>query len=195
MTKHWTIWLVLIAISSLALSTFVVAQPPQTPLRYLPEYTAAGDLILPKHFETWVFLGSPFTPNTLNGGEANFPEFHNVYIEPVSYAMYKKTGKFPEGTILFKELQLTLPKQFPDGSRTEPSGRGFFPGALNGADVAVKDSKRYAATGGWGYYNFNHHEPKAATAKLRPKEECGFCHMASAKKDGVWTQFYPRLDD
>lgn len=162
--------------------------------RYLPEYTESGDLILPKNFNEWVYVGSPLTPNALNDGKANFPEFHNVYIEPGSYEIYKKTGEFPEGTIFFKELQLTLPAENPDGSRTEPSGRGFFPGKLNGADVTVKDTKRYADSGGWGYYNFNHHEPKAATAKVKPKSECAFCHIGSAKKDDVWTQFYPLLD-
>jgi hypothetical protein len=162
--------------------------------RYLPEYTASGDLILPKNFEQWVYVGSPLTPNALNGGQANFPEFHNVYIEPGSYEIYQKTNVFPEGTIFFKELQLTRPAQMPDGSRTEPSGRGYFPAALNGADVTVKDSKRFAATGGWGYFNFNHHEPKAPTAKVKAKDDCAFCHIANAKKDEVWTQFYPRLD-
>jgi hypothetical protein len=179
--------------------TAVLAQSPSgngapTRARYLPEYTPAGDLILPKGFEQWVYVGSHLTPNALNGGHANFPEFHNVYIEPGSYEIYQKTNAFPEGTILFKELQLTLPQQNPDGSRTEPSGRGYFPGALNGADVTVKDNKRYAESGGWGYYNFNHHEPKAPTAKLKPQTECAYCHQASAKKDEVWTQFYPRLD-
>jgi hypothetical protein len=29
---------------------------------------------------------------------------------------------------------------------------------------------------------------------VKPTEECGFCHIASAKKDDVWTQFYPLLD-
>ena len=142
-----------------------------------------------------MYVGSPLTPNALNGGMAGFPEFHNVYIEPGSYEIYKKTYTFPEGTILFKELQLTLPPpENADGSRTEPSGRGYFPGPWNGADVTVKDTKRYADTGGWGYYNFNHHEPKAPTAKLKAKSECAFCHIASAKKDDVWTQFYPLLD-
>ncbi|HEY4367525.1 MAG TPA: cytochrome P460 family protein [Steroidobacteraceae bacterium] len=162
--------------------------------RYLPEYTSSGDLVLPKNFHSWIFVGSPLTPNALNDGKANFPEFHNVYIEPGSYEIYRKTGVFPEGTIFLKELQLTLPAQNPDGSRSEPSGRGYFPGPFNGADVTVKDSKRYAATGGWGYYNFNHHEPKAPTAVVRPREECAYCHIASAKKDDVWTQFYPLLD-
>jgi hypothetical protein len=163
--------------------------------RYLPEYAADGSLKLPKGWRTWVFIGAPLTPNALNNGQASFPEFHNVYIEPGSYAIYKKTGEFPEGTIFFKELQLALPGEYPDGSRTEPSGRGYFPAAYNGADVTVKDSKKYAATGGWGYYNFNHHEPKAATAMPRSKDECASCHIASAKKDDVWTQFYPLLDD
>ena len=27
--------------------------------------------------------------------QANFPEFHKVYIEPGSYEIYKKTGEFP----------------------------------------------------------------------------------------------------
>jgi hypothetical protein len=52
-----------------------------------------------------------------------------VYIEPCAYEAYKKTGVFPDGTMFYKELQLTLPGQNPHGSRTEPSGRGNFPGA------------------------------------------------------------------
>jgi hypothetical protein len=113
----------------------------QTKSCYPPEYTESGDLILPKNFHEWVFVGSPVTPNALNGGQAGFPEFHNVYIEPCSYETYKKTNVFPEGTIFFKELQLILPPaENADGSRTEPSGRGYFPGAWNGADVTVKDT-------------------------------------------------------
>jgi hypothetical protein len=183
-----------------AMATLVFAQSKETNTapargRYLAEYTKDGDLILPKNWRSWVYVGSPLTPNALNNGKAMFPEYHNVYIEPGSFEIYKKTGEFPDGTIFFKELQLTLAQQNPDGSRTEPSGRGYFPGEFNGADVTVKDSKRYAGTGSnWGYYNFNHSEPKAPTAKLKPISECGYCHQASAKKDEVWTQFYRLLD-
>src|SRR5215471_15092277 len=145
------LFIVSLATSGVILTRFLVTlvlaqQQPQQ--RYLPEYDASGDLILPKGFHEWVYVGSPLTPNALNNGKAGFPEFHNVYIEPGSYEIYKKTGEFPEGTIFFKELQRALtPEQFPDGSRTEPSGRGYFPGAMNGADVTVKDTKRYADTG------------------------------------------------
>ena len=166
--------------------------------RYLPEYTDSGEMKLPPNsmWREWVYVGSPLTPNALNGGHAGFPEYHNVYIEPGSYAIYKKTGVFPDGTIFFKELQLTLgPAENPDGSRTEPSGRGYFPGAFNGADVTVKDSKRYAATGGWGYFDFNHFEPKLPSAAVQPESNCAFCHIGAAKRDEVWTQFYRILDE
>lgn len=164
---------------------------------YVPHYTKSGEMILPPNnlWRQWVFVGAPFTPNALNGGNASFPEYHNVYIQPWAYAEYKETGQFPDGTIMFKELQLTLPpSQFKDGSRIEPSGRGYFPGAYNGADVSVKDSKRYAATDNWAYFDFNHHEPKAPMTKEQPPSECQSCHIANAKKDEVWTQFYRLLD-
>ncbi len=191
------------AIATCTLSVTALAQSPASPAggdlpvkpRYLPEYTPSGELVLPKGYRDWVYVGSPLTPNALNDGHANFPEYHNVYIEPGSFAIYKETGIFPEGTIFYKELQLTLTPENPDGSRTEPSGRGYFPGALNGADVTVKDSKRFAASDGWGYFNFNHHEPKAPTAKVKPTAECAYCHIASAKRDDVWTQFYRILDE
>ncbi len=88
-----------------SIATAVFAQQPQLPppddwhatSRYLPEYTKDGDLVLPKNFHEWVYVGSPTTPNFLNPPQANFPEFHNVYIEPGSYDIYKKTGVFPEG--------------------------------------------------------------------------------------------------
>jgi hypothetical protein len=164
--------------------------------RYLPEYTSSGELVLPKDYRNWVYVGSPLTPNALNEGKAAFPEYHNVYIEPGSYAIYKKTGVFPEETMFYKELQLTLkPEENPDGSRTEPSGRGFFPGALAGAEVSVKDSKRFAASGGWGYFEFGHSEPKLASTAVRATGECAYCHINSAKRDLVWTQFYRILDE
>jgi hypothetical protein len=197
-----TIALGLVVGTGIAAAAFAQSAPepdngdPLTRSRQLPQYTASGDLKLPTNWRQWIFVGDPLTPNALNGGHANFPEYHNVYIEPGSYAIYKKTGVFPEGTIFVKELQLTLkPEENPDGSRTEPSGRGYFPGAFNGADVTVKDTKRFGESGGWGYFNFNHHEPKALTAKVKAKSECAFCHIASAKRDEVWTQFYRILDE
>jgi len=104
-----------------------ISAQTQTGPRYLPEYTASGDLVLPKNFHEWVYVGSPLTPNALNGGKAGFPEYHNVYIEPGSYEIYKKTYAFPEGTILFKELQLTLAGAESRRFANRAFGEGLFP--------------------------------------------------------------------
>ena len=199
-TKGMVTKLVLAPFGIVALAATIsqsFANQTATEQHYIPQYTSSGEMILPPNniWREWVFVGSPLTPNALNGGKANFPEYHNVYIPPWAYQEYKKTGKFPDGTIMFKELQLVLgPAQYPDGSQIEPSGRGYFPGAFNGADVSVKDSKRYADTDNWAYFDFNHFEPKAHTTKAQPKNQCQFCHIANAKKDEVWTQFYRLLD-
>ncbi len=160
-----------------------------------PRWNMNGELILPQGYHQWVFLGSPLTPHALNGGNAPFPEYHNVYVQPEAFAAYRKTGDWPEGTILLKELQLTTPAQHPDGSSVEVSGRGFFPGARNGIDISVKDSKRFADTNDWGFFNFGHHAPPyAETAAVAPKEACASCHIANAT-DMVFSKFYaPILD-
>jgi hypothetical protein len=149
----------------------------------------------PTVFRKWVFVGAPLTPNALNNGKANFPEYHHVYVEAQNVDAYLKTGSFPEGTVFVKELTRLLDPTFPDGSRTEPSGRGFFNGAYNCMDVTVKDSKRFAKTNGWGFFTFGHHpEPCDKTAAEKPVTECAGCHIANvAKTDMTWIQFYPPL--
>ena len=158
-------------------------------------FNSDGKMQLPTGYRRWVFVGAPLTPDGLNNGKANFPEYHNVYVEARNVDAYLKTGSFPDGTVFVKELTHVLDPAFPDGSRTEPSGRGYFNGAYNCMDVTVKDSKRFANTNGWGFFNFGHHpEPCEKTAEERPVTECAGCHIANvAKTDMTWIQFYPML--
>src|ERR1700745_3374808 len=154
-------------------------------------------LELPDGFRKCVFVGAPLTPNALNDGKANFPEYHLVYIEQKNVDAYLKTGEFPEGTVIVKELTRVLNPTFPDGSRTEPSGRGYFNGQYNGIDLTVKDTKRFAKTNGWGFFTFGHHPlPYADSAAEAPATECAGCHIANvAATDMTWIQFYPILRD
>jgi len=174
-------------------TTSIAAQSQTSTAVFLPD----GKVKLPPGFRKWVFVGAPLTPNGLNGGMANFPEYHHVYVEQKNVDAYLKTGVFPEGTVIVKELTRLLSPMFPDGSRTEPSGRGFFNGVYNGIDMTVKDSKKYPQTNGWGVFTFGHHPmPYAQTAAQSPISECGGCHVANvAKTDMTWIQFYPLLRD
>jgi hypothetical protein len=202
MLKH--VFITIVAIGAIGsglyeLNTKPVAAAQEQDAQSSAVFDAQGKLKLPDPhvFRRWVFVGAPLTPNGLNGGHANFPEFHHVYIEEKNVDAYLKTGSFPEGTIIVKELTRVLKPTFPDGSRTEPSGRGFFNGEYNGIDVTVKDSKRFAKTNGWGFFTFGHHPlPYAEAAAEAPATECAFCHQANvAKTDMTWVQFYPLLRD
>src|SRR5262245_24179952 len=156
-----------------------------------------GRVRVPTGFRNWVFVGAPLTPNGLNNGEAGFPEYHHVYVEQKNVDAFLKTATFPEGTGIVKELTRVLAPTFPDGSREEPSGRGFFNGEYNGIDMTVKDSKRFAKTNGWGFFTFGHHPlPYDKTAAEAPVSQCAGCHKANvATTDMTWVQFYPLLRD
>jgi hypothetical protein len=188
--------LAVVAASSLPrYSGQVVAAAPQS----AAVFDSDGRLKLPDPgvFRRWVFVGAPLTPEGLNDNKAGFPEYHNVYIEQKNVDAYLRTGSFPEGTVIVKELTRVLKPTFPDSSRTEPSGRGYFNGEFNGMDVTVKDSKRFAKTNGWGFFTFGHHPlPYDKTAAEKPVTECAGCHLSFVSKtDMTWIQFYPILRD
>jgi hypothetical protein len=115
---------------------------------------------------------------------------------------------------MIKAYQAGIPgngKPFPDGSKmakvhwtpkkmeTAPSAR--VPGVQNNADFMVKDSKRFADSGGWGWGAF---EYDAATDTVRPGNEtdkppqahdakCGFaCHTQVKNRDYVFTEYAHR---
>src|SRR5258708_3963713 len=113
MYKHLGTAAVIAAAFAMAFhSRFALGQTQNSSAVFTPD----GKLNFPTGFRNWVFLGGPLTPNGLNGGHANFPEFHNVYVEARNLDVYKKTGNFPEGTLIVKELTLVLKATFPDGS-------------------------------------------------------------------------------
>lgn len=154
-----------------------------------PRYTADGQLIRPEGWRKWIYVGTPLTPHDMNDGAAAFPEFHNVYVDSESFSTFERTGEFPNGTQLVKELVLV-------GSKAAVSGNGYFMGEFAGLEVAVKDTVRFKSEpGGWAYFSFGHvaEEKYTRTAKMFPSDKCNSCHQASADTDYVFTQYYPVL--
>jgi len=166
---------------------------------YAPTFTADGRLRLPPDavWREWPQVGTPLTPNALNDGQAPFPEFHSVYIDPESWRHWRATGEFRDGTVLTKELVSVVggASAMADGSTRQVSGRGYFMGDFIGFEIAYKSAEHFPdAPGNWAYFSFGHHSPPyaAATAAM-PLDQCSSCHQASAAEDFVFTQFYPVL--
>jgi len=103
-------------------------------------------------------------------------------------------------------------KPFPDGAKMakihwNPTKKETYPGqplvpnSLHDIDFMVKDSKRFADSGGWGYAEF---EYDVASDTFRPgtltdqppqsnDAKCGFaCHTVVAAKDYVFTEYGKR---
>ena len=148
-----------------------------------------GELERPKGFREWIYVGTPVTPNDLNDGKAAFPELHNVYIDPDSWAHWKKTGAFRDGTILIKELVSV-------GSKAAVSGNGYFQGDFIGLEATIKSAKHFPnEPGNWAYYSFSNPDLKTLkdSAKPFPAASCNGCHAGAAADDWVFTQYYPVL--
>ena len=102
-------------------------------------------------------------------------------------------------------------KPVPDGARMAkihwiPKPNAFFPeatvaGDLLNVDFMVKDSKRFADSGGWGYAVFDYNTASntftpGTTAGTPPQgndAKCGFaCHTAAKARDYVFTEYGKR---
>jgi hypothetical protein len=146
-------------------------------------FNRAGELLRPTKYREWIFVGAPVTPKDMNDGKPAFPEFHNVYIDPSSWAYWKRTGKFRNGTIFVLEMVSV-------GDKKSSSGNGYFQGEFGGIAASVKDKKRFPNTpGNWAYFGFGDKPSAAAQAE----DACAACHKANAADDMVFTQHYPIL--
>ena len=152
------------------------------------KYTDKGELMMPRNYRQWVFVGAPVTPNDMNNGKAAFPEFHHVYIDPASFAAYKKSGKFPNGTVIVKELADV-------GAKSSASGNGYFAGEFIGVAASVKDAKRFAKEpGNWAFFSFMGDGGKGlARTKEQATTALNALHPQNAAEDLVFTQHYPVL--
>jgi hypothetical protein len=152
----------------------------------LVEFTADGKLKQPVGYRKWMYVGTPLTPNDRNDGEATFPEFHAVYMDPESFAHFEKTGEYRDGTIMVKELSSV-------GAKEATSGKGYFMGEFTGLEVSIKDTKRFKdEPGNWAYFSFGHKYPLKTEVAKNAAVACNKCHQDSAK-NFVFSQYYPVL--
>jgi hypothetical protein len=98
---------------------------------------------------------------------------------------------FPDGAMIAalhwnevssEENNKVLAKGFPGAGI-----QSFVPGSGVNMQFMVKDSKKYAATGGWGFGDFTNGKP--GNAKLM--QTCFACHAPAKGRDFVFTRYAP----
>jgi len=135
---------------------------------------------IPSGYRDWRFI-------SLSREEAPLDDIRVILGNATAVNAYRQAKlPFPEGTIL---ARLAYGYEASE-QNNEAFGRrqSFVAGhPKNGVQFMVKDSKKYAATGGWGYAQFN--DGKAVDdSTLAP---CYPCHQAAKSRDFVFTRYAP----
>jgi hypothetical protein len=146
-----------------------------------PRYTAEGALVPPMEYREWVFLSSGLDMS-YNDDPAmkGHSMFDNVFVDPASWAAFKRTGHWPDRTMFAMESR---------GASTKGSinKQGHFQTEdLMGVEFHVHDTSRFK--GGWGFFAGNAADP---AIQLPYSAECYSCHQAHGAVDTTFTQFYP----
>ncbi len=150
------------------------------------EASTNGDLALPTDFRTsMVHLGSWFVP----AGDAS--GFHDVYADRPSVAHYRRTGKWPDGAKLVKELRASKAGTYTTGAgvhRATPSIKQWF--------VMVKDAdgsgKGPLWGEGWGWALYKPDRPTVNVA-TDYRSDCLGCHIPAKATDYIYVDAYPTL--
>ena len=92
---------------------------------------------------------------------------------------------FPDGTIIARLAWTYVPSD--ENNKVFGRAQSLVPGSATNVQFMVKDSKKYAATGGWGFAQFKDGKPD-------PKAElktCFPCHEPGKAQDFVFTHYAP----
>lgn len=101
-------------------------------------------------------------------------------------AYRERTLPFPDGTIIAALHYRHVPSE--ENNKVFGQPQSFVPGPPTNVQFMVKDSAKYAATGGWGFGHFNADGKPVDAAFMKP---CFPCHAQNKAHDLVFTNYAP----
>ncbi len=149
---------------------------------------AEGNLRVPRDYQTtYQQLGSWAVAADEGRGAK---QLHVVLASPGSIEAYRKDGRFPDGTVLVKEVFEAATKEMTTGTVSHAE-------KLKGWFVMVKDSNgRYPGNAlwgdGWGWSWFDAANPTKTTS-TDYRLNCKSCHVPAQATDWVYVDGYPAL--
>jgi hypothetical protein len=161
----------------------------QSPAVARARFNSRGEVLLPVGYRQWVHVGTRDNPtgkiNILDGKPILTPEVLEAYVEPGAFAVYERTGKWPDGSQLVKEfsaVRVGAGCQTGTYLCTTEFGEGIFQTGYIGLGMMVKDEKRFpSAQGHWTFFSFGHKAPPYdPVSPALPTEQCMSCHVRLA---------------
>jgi hypothetical protein len=118
--------------------------------------------------------------------EGNNNDLRAVLGNEVAIKAYRE-GKlpFPDGAIIARLAWSYVPSE--ENNKAFGRAQSFVAGAPINVQFMVKDSIKFAATGGWGFAQFKDGNP----ADEAPLRTCFPCHQPAKAEDLVFTHYSP----
>lgn len=137
---------------------------------------------IPRGYRDWKFISAAHEAGQLN-------DIRVVIGNDIAVRAYRAGKPFPEGSIVGRVAWKMVPSE--ENNRTFGQAQSFVPGEAPDwyLQFLEKDTKRYAATGGWGYSNFGK-DLKPLTDK-KTMYACFTCHQAVKDRDYIFTKYAP----
>jgi hypothetical protein len=165
----------------------LIIMPVYADNSFSPYVDEKGNISLPDDFRTTMaHLGSWFVP------EGDASGFHDVYTEKATVEAYRKTGKFPDGATLVKELRASS-----TGNYTTGEGVSYATNDIKQWFVMIKDVKgrfrdnpQWGDGWGWALYKPDNRNKNVSR---NYKTDCLTCHVPAKAKDWIYTEAYPTL--
>ena len=134
---------------------------------------------IPHGYRDWQWISSAHEAGNLNSLGA-------VLGNDVAIKAYRE-GKlpFPDGAILAALHYHNVASE--ENNKVFGQAQSFVPGSPTNMQFMVKDSKKYAATGGWGFAHFQDGKPGDAAFM----KSCFPCHEKAEGSDLVFTRYAP----
>ena len=127
--------------------------------------------------------------NSVAHEEGNLNDLRAIPGNDVAIKAYRE-GKlpFPDGTIIARLAWSYVPSE--ENNKVFGRSQSFVPGSATDwyLQFMVKDSKKYATTGGWGFAQFNKDGKPADEAMHKT---CFPCHEPVKARDFVFTYYAP----
>ena len=139
---------------------------------------SADDLTPPANFRNWYHVNTMVIAKGSPLFEA-MGGMHNVYVNSIGETALKQGGPFPDETAFLVDLhEFTIS----DGSYVE--------GPRKATAIMLKDKKKYASTGGWGWQAWAGGDP-AKPIVTDATKQCFECHQARNDRDYVYSTYIP----
>lgn len=155
--------------------------------KFSPYVDENGNISFPVEFrDSMIHLGSWFVPD---GGASGF---HGVYTEEESIRAFRKTGNFPDGATLVKELRASKSADYTTGSGVSHSTtviKQWFV-MVKDADNRFSDNPVWGDGWGWALFKPDDTGENLATEY---KTDCLGCHVPAKENDWLYTEAYPIL--